>query len=272
MRRKPKQALSFATRLVLSSALLVCVWANRALGQTGTADIVLKTASHHPIQYYLSLPEGWTHAKKWPVVFAIEGGLKNFRNSTEVYTTARKHMPFIIVSPVILTDGGGDDQRNLPEYHYATEVWDQIDKTGICAFDHQGLDAIMTDLRQEYGADEKYFITGHSAGAHLTWAMVLMHPEKLVAAATSCGNFSGRCITKVSSATERVKLPVRAFQGEVDEHRQGLEGQFAKAREVAAAHGYTNISFEVIKGAGHIPLADQVLAYFSSLLPSEKSR
>jgi len=28
----------------------------------------LKTASTHPIQYYLSLPEGWTKAKKWPVV------------------------------------------------------------------------------------------------------------------------------------------------------------------------------------------------------------
>ena len=101
--------------------------------------------------------------------------------------------------------------------------------------------------------------------------MVLMHPEKLVAAATSCGNFNSRCITKVSTTTERVNLPVRAFQGEVDEHRQGLEGQFAKAKEVATAHGYTNISFEVIKGAGHVPLADQVLAYFSSLLQSEKS-
>jgi len=271
MRRKPTQAVSSAAGLVLLLALLVCVWPNCAVGQTGTSDIVLKTALHHPIQYYLSLPEGWTPAKKWPVVFTIEGGLKNFRNSAEVYATARKHMPFIIVSPVILTDGGGDDQRKLPEYHYASEVWDQIEKTGICAFDQQGLDAIMTDLQQQYGAEEKYFITGHSAGAHLTWAMVLMHPEKLAAAATSCGNFNGRCITKVSTTTERVNLPVRAFQGEEDEHRQGLEGQFAKAKEVANAHGYTNISFEVIKGAGHVPLSDQVLAYFSSLLPSEKS-
>src|SRR5262245_38888756 len=28
----------------------------------------LKTASNHPIQYYLSLPEGWTPARRWPVV------------------------------------------------------------------------------------------------------------------------------------------------------------------------------------------------------------
>src|SRR5215831_16238411 len=138
MRRRQTHAVSSAARLVLPLALLVCVSPYCALGQTGTSHIVLKTALHHPIQYYLSLPEGWTPAKKWPVVFTIEGGLKNFRNSAEVYSTARNHMPFIIVSPVILTDGGGDDQRNLPEYHYASEVWDQINKTGICAFDQLG--------------------------------------------------------------------------------------------------------------------------------------
>lgn len=272
MRRKQAQPSSFVARLFLAFALAACLQSNYARGQTGKPDITLKTALKHPIQYFLSLPEGWTPAGKWPVVFTIEGGLKNFRNSAEVYAAARKHMPFIIVSPAILTDGGGDNQRNLPEYHYAPEVWDQIEKSGICAFDQQGLDAIMSDLRQQYGAADKYFITGHSAGAHLTWAMVLMHPEQLAAAATSCGNFNRRCVTKVSSAPERVNLPVRAFQGEVDEHRQGLEAQFAKAREVATANGYTNISFEVVKGAGHVPLADQVLAYFSSLLQSERSR
>lgn len=41
-------------------------------------------------------------------------------------------MSFIIVSPVILTDGGGDDQRNLPVYHYPTEVWHEIDRIGVC--------------------------------------------------------------------------------------------------------------------------------------------
>lgn len=263
MRKKLMKPISSAARLPL--ALAAFVWANCALCQTEQPDIALKTALHHPIQYYLSLPEGWTPAKKWPVVFTIEGGLKNFRNSAQGYSVARKHLPFIIVSPMILTDGGGDDQRNLPEYHYPSDVWDEIDKIGICAFDQQGLDAIMDDLRQQYGAEDKYFITGHSAGAHLTWAMVLMHPEKLAAAATSCGNFNGRCITKVSSAAERLRLPVRAFQGELDEHRQGLEEQFAKARELVTANGYTNISFELVKGAGHVPLADQVLAYFSSV-------
>lgn len=271
MATKPAHVVFSAARLVWPLVLAMGLGANFVPGQTGHPEIPLKTASHHPIQYYLSLPEGWTPAKKWPVVFTIEGGLKNFRHSAEVFAAARGHMPYIIVSPMILTDGGGDHQRNLSEYHYAAAVWDQIDKTGICAFDLQGLDAIMTDLREQYGAEDKYFITGHSAGAHLTWAMVLMHPDKLAAAAPACGNFNGRCITMVSSAAERVNLPVRAFQGEVDEHRQGLEGQFAKAKEVATVHGYKNVSFEVVKGADHDYLANQVLAYFSSFLRSEKS-
>ena len=38
----------------------------------------LKTASTHPIQYYLSLPEGWTKAKKWPVVVVIESADRDF--------------------------------------------------------------------------------------------------------------------------------------------------------------------------------------------------
>ena len=38
----------------------------------------LKTASTHPIQYYLSLPEGWTAEKKWPVVVVIESADREF--------------------------------------------------------------------------------------------------------------------------------------------------------------------------------------------------
>ena len=125
------QIVFSAGRRARPLVLAMYVWSICALGQTGHPEIVLKAASHHPIQYYLSLPEGWTAGKKWPVVFTIEGGLKNFRHSAEVFVAARAHMPFIIVSPVILTDGGGDHQRNLPEYHYASAVWDEIDKTGI---------------------------------------------------------------------------------------------------------------------------------------------
>ncbi len=38
----------------------------------------LKTASSHPIQYYLSLPEGWVAGKKWPVVVVIESADREF--------------------------------------------------------------------------------------------------------------------------------------------------------------------------------------------------
>jgi hypothetical protein len=44
----------------------------------------LKTASSHPIQYYLSLPDGWTAGKKWPVVVVIESPDREFLEATSL--------------------------------------------------------------------------------------------------------------------------------------------------------------------------------------------
>src|SRR5258708_21398855 len=89
----------------------------------------LETAAHHPMQYYISLPEGWNAAGKWPVVIALEGGNKNFLEMEQAYVRARHSTPFIIITPVILTNGGYD-LRALPNYHYSAEVWDQRDNPG----------------------------------------------------------------------------------------------------------------------------------------------
>ena len=62
----------------------------------------------------------------------MEGGGKDFRHSAEVYAAARKQVSFIIVSPVIPIDGGGHDQRNLPVYYYPAELWNEIDRIGVC--------------------------------------------------------------------------------------------------------------------------------------------
>src|SRR4051812_27133579 len=101
---------------------------------------VLKTATHHAMQYYFSLPEGWTKDKKWPIVVAVSGSGKNFQGHAETFIAARKQMPFIIVSPVVLTNGGNiDTWPTNPKYNYAPSVWDEVDKTGQCEFDLKGV-------------------------------------------------------------------------------------------------------------------------------------
>jgi len=231
---------------------------------------VLRTASRHPMQYYISIPEGWTPNRKWPIVVAITGGLKDFQHHAEVFAQARQELPFIVVTPVNLTNGA-KDLRHAPEYHYADTVWDGVDQTGWCQFDTQGLAAVIADVQQQYSGQDKFFIAGHSAGAHLVWMTVFEHPEKLRAAATTGGNFSNRCIEGFSNAPERVDLPIRAFRGSKEPQAGMPEGtpnqdQFFIAKTLATAHGYKNLSYEIVDGQGHAPYPDKVLAYFNSLL------
>jgi poly(3-hydroxybutyrate) depolymerase len=218
------------------------------------------------MQYYLSLPQAWSTAQTWPIVIVLDGGNKNFLKMARTFNEARGNLPFILVTPVILTNGGAD-LRPLPEYHYAAAVWDEVDRSGKCEFDFEGLEAIVGDVQAKYRGEAKVFITGHSAGAHLAWAMILQHPEKLAAAAVTCGNYKGRCMTEesFSKAHDRADLSVKGFQGALDPARIPLEAQFQDGRAAALQHGYRNISYEVVPDAGHNPFAGRVLEYFDSL-------
>ncbi|HEY2012532.1 MAG TPA: hypothetical protein VGH38_03475, partial [Bryobacteraceae bacterium] len=70
---------------------LPAAWAQGAPGP------VLKTARHHPMEYLLSLPQGWTAQKKWPVVVVIESANREFQKTATRFAEARKSLPFILV-------------------------------------------------------------------------------------------------------------------------------------------------------------------------------
>src|SRR5579863_2235931 len=95
----------------ISAALLIGA---RAFAQ----EPVISAASNHPMQYYLSLPDGWSGDRTWPVVIVLDGGNKNFLKMARTFGEARGKLPFILVTPVILTNGG-TELRQLPEYQYA---------------------------------------------------------------------------------------------------------------------------------------------------------
>src|SRR5690242_5603621 len=105
----------------------------------------LKTASTHPIQYYLSLPEGWTATKKWPVVVVIESADREFLQAATAFAQARGSRPFILVTPLVVTNGGVGF-RDVPTYHYANDVWDRIQNSGQFTFDMDGITAVMRDM------------------------------------------------------------------------------------------------------------------------------
>ncbi len=51
----------------------------------------LKTASTHPMQYYLSLPEHWVAGKRWPVVVVIESAEREFLQAATAMSVADAH-------------------------------------------------------------------------------------------------------------------------------------------------------------------------------------
>jgi hypothetical protein len=97
------------------------------------------------------------------------------------------------------------------------------------------------------------------------------HPEVVRGAALVCPNYLGRWVDEghISSATERTGLPIRNFVGTNDERcspGSPIYKQMQRAMSLTDANGYKNISLTRAEGKGHERLADEVLAYFSSLI------
>ena len=236
----------------------------------GSIQPELKTASAHPIQYYLSLPDDWDNGKRWPVVVVIESADRDFLAAATNFAQARRHLPFILVTPLVVTNGGAG-YRSVPTYHYTREVWDRVQSTGEFNFDIEGISAIMQDVVKQYGGEDKFFITGLEAAGHTIWGILFSHPEKVRGAAIVCPNYLGRWVDEqeISSAAVRTNLPIRTLVGTKDElcvPGHPIYTQMQKAMSTAQAHGYKNVSLVRVEGKGHDRLAGEVLAYFSSLL------
>jgi hypothetical protein len=229
----------------------------------------LKTASSHPIQYYLSLPEGWTTAKKWPVVVVIESAERDFLQAATDFAHARGQRPFILITPLVVTNGGAG-YRNVPAYHYSDAVWATIQNNGPFNFDMGGLTAIMQEVAKQYRGEDRYFIAGLEAAGHTIWGILFNHPEVVRGAALICPNYLGRWVDEehIPLAAEPA-LPIRNFVGTKDElctPGRPIYEQMQKAMAVAQAHGFKNVSLTRVEGRGHERLADEVLSYFSSQL------
>jgi len=257
---------------ITAIVVLLLLKMNTIYGQPATLQ--LKKASNHPIQYYISLPVNWSSKLKWPVVIVLEAAEKQFKTNAERFITARKDMPFIIVAPLITTNGQqGHKDPNI--YPYSSAVWDTIDKISTCKFDVDGLQSIIDDVKEDFFGSDKVFITGFEAGTHLLWAIIFQHPELLYAAAPVAGNYRTRCIenNSLSNDDSRTTLPIKNFTGS-DDKDFGLNGrfhtQYLEAKNLALLHGYKNISESEVHGKAHVPLPEEVLNYFNTVWKSIK--
>lgn len=219
------------------------------------------------MQYYLSLPRGWTAGRHWPVVVVIESANRQFQETMGIFAKARGDMPFILVAPLVTTNGGAN-YRQAETYSYSEAVWSRIEQDR-CRFDMDGIRAAASDVQKLFGGEDRYFLTGWEAGGHTVWSMIFQHPEALRAVAPAVTNYAGRCLDSgFSTASARANLPIAVFQ--VASGRDVAPGRFVyeqsqQAQKIAAEHGFRKVSERIVADKPHGPLADEVLAYFASL-------
>jgi poly(3-hydroxybutyrate) depolymerase len=234
------------------------------------AGAELKTASHHSMQYYLSLPNGWAAGKQWPVVVVIEDANRQFEATGTRFDAARGDMPFILATPLVVTNGGARS-RQVPTYKYSDAVWNEIERTGACQFDFDGIRAVVSDIHRQYGGEEKFFLTGFEAGGHTVWAFLFLYPETLRGVAPVETNFAARCMDgdSRSTAADRAALPIKVFGGATRSTAGSLADQTHRAIDLAQQRGFRNIAETQVAGKGHEPLPAEVLAYFFSVWNQE---
>ena len=223
-----------------------------------------RQARRHPMLYYLALPHGWSPAHTWPILVVVDGAnhghfLWNFLR----FRKARHALPFILVAPLVVTNTGHPDPQASP---YSPAVWTRIAQEGAAQFDATGVLAIVDEVRQTYHGQDKFFLTGWSAGGHLAWQLIFTHPDRLAGAVLAAANFAGRGVTQVSQAPGRTTLPITVLQGDHDPLQPALTEQWERAYHLAASHGYTKVVREHIAGAGHSPFPAQVFATLAPLV------
>lgn len=236
---------------------------------TAAVGAELKTASTHAMRYYVSLPSNWSAAKAWPVVFIIDSADREFDATAKLFETARGARPFILVTPMVISNGG-PRYRSAPAYRYSEVAWAAAEKAGSCRFDTDGLAAVAADVRREYHGREGYYIAGLEAAGHTIWMQIFTRPEALRGAALIAPNFQARCLEEIgySNAASRKDLPVKVLGGARDElwaEGKPFYAQTVEARRVAVERGYSNISQTVVPGKGHEWMPAEVLDYFAQL-------
>jgi poly(3-hydroxybutyrate) depolymerase len=225
--------------MIAALLLLGCVC---CYGQTPEPQPDLKTATAVEVKYYLSLPEGWTADKSWPILVTLDGSGHDFLGNCRGFMRARGKQPFIIVTPCVSSNGN-----------------DPADARAVLA--------IVKEIQQEKHGQPKFFLTGFSAGGHVTWQILFAHPELLAGVAPAAANFRNRGVSTISDSPDRIQLPIHAFQGDKDAAKSALDDQWNDAITIAREHGYKNLDRTIIVGASHSAFAQEVVAYFTTLLP-----
>ena len=166
-----------------------------------------------------------------------------------------------------MVSNGGSPKSS--DYPYSADVFDAAIADPL-SFDVAGVVAIIRDLRARFGSGLPVYLTGFSAGGHLTWLLLFAHPDQLAGAALASANFAGRGLHPGLITATPTRVPVRAFYGAEDERADVLLSQWDDARAEAEQRGCCDLTLVVVPGASHSPFARTVIEYFTDLAASRR--
>jgi len=234
--------------------------------------IELRTAAGHPMKYWLGLPASLRPGDRLPLLVVITDARREFESTARAYLAAEDSVPghsgkFLIVVPVTLTSGG-TAQNVRQAYPYDAAAWARAAKDGNCAFDDDGLAAVLADVRRAAPTDTVLpDLTGLEAAGHVVLAQAFRHPERWRAVIAIAPNWQDRCMDASAWSTDgaRARLRVLLLHGGHDSlwSSSPMPTQAAQAATEARAHGFLAVEPHVIPMQGHEFPPRVVLTFFA---------
>ena len=272
------------------SAIAISLWLPLAILRAAESSqdpvaLTLKTATTHPMKYYISLPRNWSANRKWPVLVAPSAHYGDKGKNLAMFATERdkRKGSFIIVAPLVIN---ADRVATMTEYqgevadaiNAADSATDGRDEVARAKFDSEGIQAVLKDVQRLYGGEDKVYITGFSSSTHVAYLFLFNHPELLKGVIINSGVYLGRGVDEEHisflNSPERTKLPIKCIVGEEDlgYEKYSENWQETKAKLLSYGHPASRIQMEVVRkgnreslNPGHSPYPTRILDFCASI-------
>lgn len=234
------------------------------------ARTFLVRTADHPMVAYVSIPWKWNPAKTSPVIFCFAGAGREFKGVCDAFHTVVGDGPYVVVSPVTFSNTNGVNNDGYSAWYSPDVIKPYVGQLNAPAitqrlqFDLPGVLALQQSLRTAANLSGQMYITGFSGGGIPCYAMMIRHPDLIVAAAPACANYY---LNLAPHGTAKGVM-VQQFFGEKDGYNAAIgsgPGLFAQGREAAgvlSAMGYDVAEPSIVSGSGHAAMATQVVRFF----------
>jgi hypothetical protein len=249
----------------LPAVLLACLVALApAAGATSPAPrpATSRPAGAHPMRYWVAPPPHWSANRTWPVVVVITDATREFVRALDEFARAPGGDSVVVVVPATL-GSGGTAQNVKQAYPYDAAAWARAAKDGNCAFDDDGIAAVLADVRRQWHTEDRATLTGLEAAGHVIFMQAFVHPERWRAVYAVAPNWQGRCVDEAAWSRDpgRAALELVVLHGERDTlWARFTASQGDAALAAARAHGFAKASDRAVPGRGHEFMPDVVLA------------